>query len=79
MDICHRAEDVFNTLRQGARTIDAALMDVVLKVVDIVNHMMSLIRSGQEPKPVDAALLTTLEAFAKPTDASDRYPSRTRQ
>lgn len=62
VDICHRAEDVFNILRQGERTIDAALMDVVLKVVDIVNNMMNLIRSGQVPKPVDAALLTTLEA-----------------
>lgn len=69
VDICHRAEDVFNILRQGERTIDAALMDVVLKVVDIVNNMMRLIRSGEEPQPVDAALLTTLEAFAKPASA----------
>lgn len=69
VDICHRAEDVFNILRQGERTIDAALMDVVLKVVDIVNNMMRLICSGEEPKPVDAALLTTLEAFAKPASA----------
>src|SRR3569832_610278 len=40
VDVCHRAEDVFNTLRQGERQVDAALMDVVLKVLDIVNDMM---------------------------------------
>ena len=29
VEVCHRAEDVFNTLRQGQRTIDAELMDIV--------------------------------------------------
>jgi len=34
--VCHRAEDVFNTLRQGKRYVDAGLMDVVLVVLDLV-------------------------------------------
>ena len=69
VDICHRAEDVFNTLRQGDRAVDAALMDVVLKVLDRVNGMMTAVRSGQEPEPAGAELLGTLEQLAKPSAA----------
>src|SRR3569623_1519777 len=60
VDICHRAEDVFNTLRQGDRQVDAALMVVVLKVLDRVNGKMAAVRSGQEPEPAGAVLLATL-------------------
>lgn len=70
IDICHRAEDVFNTLRQGERRIDAGLMDVVLKVLDISNDMMNSVRSGQDPRPASAQLLETLEALAKPGEST---------
>src|SRR3569623_2079567 len=69
VDICHRAEDVFNTLRQGDRPVAAALMDVVLKVLDRVNGMMAAVRSGQAPEPAGAELLATLEQLAKPSAA----------
>ena len=34
--VCHRTEDLFNLLRQGDKTITPELMDVVLKVLDVV-------------------------------------------
>jgi len=65
VEVCHRAEDVFNILRQGERVIDGDLMDVVLKVTDIVNSMMDSVRDGVEPEPADAALLAKLTDLAE--------------
>ncbi len=61
--ICHRAEDVFNVLRNGERIVDAGLMDVVLRVVDVVNSMFAEIHSGVEPSPSDPALLEELQSY----------------
>ncbi|MGA7800593.1 MAG: Hpt domain-containing protein, partial [Gammaproteobacteria bacterium] len=60
--VCHRAEDVFNVLRQGERQTDAVLMDTVLKVLDDVNVMFSQVQAGEEPTPADPELLAQLEA-----------------
>ena len=62
--VCHRAEDVFNVLRNGDRLIDAGLMDAILRVVDVVNSMFAQIHSGVEPSPADPALLVELEGYA---------------
>ena len=64
VEVCHRAEDVFNVLRQGQRVIDADLMDVVLKATDVVNNMMESIRGGEDPQPADSALLDRLKVLA---------------
>ena len=39
VEICHKAEDIFNALRQGELAIDAALMDVVLRAYDAISTM----------------------------------------
>ena len=63
VEVCHRAEDIFNLLRNGDLVVDAALMDVMLPVLDELNRMFDLLRSGQEPDPAPAELLTGLEAI----------------
>jgi two-component system, chemotaxis family, sensor kinase CheA len=63
VDVCHRAEDVFNALRNGERDVDARLMDVILPVVDVVNEQFDEIRAGQEPTPAPPELLQQLEAL----------------
>ena len=63
VDICHRAEDVFNALRNGERDVDANLMDVILPVVDVVNEQFDEIRTGQEPTPAAPGLLAQLEGL----------------
>ena len=67
--VCHRAEDVFNLLRQGQRQVDGVLMDAVLQVLDVVTRMFDEVRAGQEPAPSDPALLTVLEGLARPDNA----------
>jgi two-component system chemotaxis sensor kinase CheA len=64
VEVCHRAEDVFNVLRQGQRQVDVQLMDKVLQVLDVVNEMFSLVQSGEEPVPADAELLAVLKVLS---------------
>ena len=66
VEICHRAEDVFNTLRQGERIIDAPLMDAILRVLDDVNAMFTLVRNGEEPPPADRDLIEKLMDYSRP-------------
>ncbi len=64
--VCHKAEDVFNVLRQGDRKVTPDLMDVVLQVLDIVNEMFDNIRSGVDPEPAEQELLDTLQTYTQP-------------
>jgi len=64
--VCHRAEDIFNLLRQNERKVDAYLMDVILQVVDVVNDMMASIRSGVDPDEADPSLLAALALLQDP-------------
>ncbi len=67
--VCHHAEDVFNVLRNGERSVDTELMDIVLQVLDVVNTMFAEVQAGDMPTPADPALLSALEKLAVPTGA----------
>ncbi|MEX2367794.1 MAG: Hpt domain-containing protein, partial [Pseudohongiellaceae bacterium] len=66
VDCCHAAENVFDTLRNGHRTIDAELMDAVLKALDSVNDMFTQVSSGAAPEPADPELVELLHQYAAP-------------
>lgn len=66
VEICHRAEDVFNLLRQGERRVTPELMDPILEALDVVNASMDYLRNGEMPEPADADLLARLERYAVP-------------
>jgi len=74
VEVCHRAEDVFNVLRQGERSVDAHLMDIVLQVLDVVNDMFDSVREGDLPEPADPALLSLLEELAQAVGSSGPSP-----
>jgi len=69
VDVCHRAEDVFNILRNGERSVDSELMDTVLQVLDVVNTMFAEVQGGEMPTPAEPALLKALETLAVPAGA----------
>jgi len=75
VETCHRAEDVFNVLRQGQRAVDAELMDAVLQALDVVNEMMAQVREGVEPEPADPELLRRLELLAIPAGEAAAEPA----
>ncbi len=67
--VCHRAEDVFNVLRNGGREVDSALMDAVLRVLDVVKEQFSQVSEGEYPTPVAPELISQLESYAQPDGA----------
>ena len=69
VELCHRAEDVFNLLRNGERQVDAQLMDVILPVVDILNEQFDQLRAGEDPTSAEPELLRQLEALTIPPSA----------
>jgi two-component system chemotaxis sensor kinase CheA len=76
VELCHRAEDVFNVLRQGEREVEPALMDAVLKALDVINTMLAALRAGQEPEPASPALLEALNTFAVPARGEEKAPQQ---
>ena len=51
--ICHVSEDVFDILRNGERVADSALMDAILRVLDVVNDMFESCLLYTSPSPRD--------------------------
>jgi two-component system chemotaxis sensor kinase CheA len=66
--ICHRAEDVFNVLRQGERAIDAGLMDAVFRALDVVKAQFVQLENGADLTAADEALLDLLDRYAAPNE-----------
>lgn len=66
VDCCHAAENVFDTLRNGKRTVTSDLMDVVLQALDSVNEMFDAVRSGATPQDADPQLIERLHHLALP-------------
>lgn len=64
VEICHSAEDVFNVLRQGDRKVTPDLMDVILRVLDVVNEMFGQVRQGQSPQSAGQELLARVKSYA---------------
>ncbi|MFZ2207360.1 MAG: chemotaxis protein CheA [Porticoccaceae bacterium] len=64
VDICHRAEDVFNVLRQGERSIDAGLMDAVFRALDVVKEQFQQLEDSVDLTAADTELLSLLERYA---------------
>jgi len=74
VDCCHVAENVFDTLRNGLRTVDADLMDCVLSTLDVVNDMFTAVSAGEALLAADSSLLARLHFYAQamPASASER-------
>lgn len=70
VQLCHRAEDVFNALRNGERSVDAQLMDIILPVLDSLNDMFDALKAGEYPPDADPAQLQALDAILSGDDAS---------
>ncbi|MCD8531002.1 MAG: Hpt domain-containing protein, partial [Saccharospirillaceae bacterium] len=66
VNCCHAAENVFDTLRNGHRTVNSDLMDVVLQALDSVNEMFESVRSGAAPDEADPELIERLHLLARP-------------
>ena len=66
VDVCHGAENVFDSLRNGLRTVTSELMDVILKALDSVNDMFALIQQRESLTAADAELIHQLHILSQP-------------
>ena len=64
VEVAHKAEDVFDMLRNGRFTLDAAIMDVFLRVLDLLRGMFESINAGTSPAPVPRELIEQLRCIA---------------
>jgi two-component system chemotaxis sensor kinase CheA len=69
VELCHRAEDVFNLLRQGTRTADLRTMDATLQVLDCLGAMFDALGVGQALTSAPPELLEELGALAEAPSA----------
>lgn len=70
VDVCHGAENIFDILRTGKRSITPELMDVILQALDAVNAMFAAVNAGQPLTAASAELLAALHHYSKPEDAA---------
>lgn len=66
VECCHVAENVFDLLRNGQRSVTSELMDVVLQALDTVNEMFDSVRGGVMPEPASAELMQALKLLSVP-------------
>ncbi|MBL4822102.1 MAG: chemotaxis protein CheA [Colwellia sp.] len=66
VDVCHGAENIFDLLRNGQRTVNAELMDTILSALDTVNDMFTLVKNSEPLVAADANLLAELQRLSVP-------------
>ena len=75
VEVCHRAEDIFNLLRNGEKNLTQSMMDTFLEVLDLLNEQFVSLRAMEEPASASAELLQALEAINKPGNDEPAAPA----
>jgi two-component system chemotaxis sensor kinase CheA len=66
VDVCHGAENIFDLLRTGQRSVNAELMDTILSALDTVNDMFTLVQNKEPLVVAEAKLLAELKRLSVP-------------
>ena len=66
VDCCHGAENVFDILRNGQRSVTPELMDVILQALDEVNVMFAAVQNREETQAAPPELLAELHRLSVP-------------
>ena len=74
VEVCHRAEDIFNLLRNGEKSLTPDLMDTFLQVLDVLNDQFDSLRALEEPASAPPGLLQELERINHPGDDAPAAP-----
>lgn len=63
VEVCHRAEDVFDLLRKDEIGVDAELISVFFEVLDVVGDMFERLREDEQLQAADISLLNQLDSY----------------
>ncbi|MDR9828169.1 chemotaxis protein CheA [Vibrio sp. FNV 38] len=74
VDTCHGAENVFDILRNGQRSVTSGLMDTMLRALDTVNAQFSAVQTRDIPQPADQSLLDELHRLCRPEAEDEVVP-----
>ncbi|ROR25628.1 two-component system chemotaxis sensor kinase CheA [Vibrio crassostreae] len=74
VDTCHGAENVFDILRNGQRSVTSGLMDTMLQALDTVNTQFQAVQDQEPLVPADQALLDELHRLCKPESPDEVAP-----
>ncbi|MEZ9394873.1 chemotaxis protein CheA [Vibrio splendidus] len=74
VDTCHGAENVFDILRNGQRSVTSGLMDTMLQALDTVNVQFQAVQDQEPLVPADQALLDELHRLCRPQSADEAAP-----
>ena len=66
VEICHGAENVFDVMRNGQRTLTPELMDIILQATDVVVEMFERVKARDPLEPADAHLVDVLHKLSRP-------------
>ena len=66
IEVCHRAENVFDKIRNGDVSYDALAADVILRAFDVISDSIELLTDGERELPEnDPKLLIDLDLLTK--------------
>ncbi|NLS13247.1 chemotaxis protein CheA [Vibrio sp. SM6] len=71
VDTCHGAENVFDVLRNGQRSVTSSLMDTMLRALDTVNTQFQAVQDREQPEAAEQSLLDELHRLCKPESQDD--------
>jgi len=74
VETCHGAENVFDILRNGQRTVTQNLMDTMLRSLDTVNEQFQAVQNGEPIQAADPALLEELHLLCRPESEDEVAP-----
>lgn len=66
VEVCHGAENIFDLLRNGQRSVNSDLMDTILSALDTVNDMFALVQNKEPLVAAEANLLAELQRLSVP-------------
>lgn len=76
VELCHRAENLLDRLRNGSLTLNAAMLDVILAATAEVKQMFCQMQGQRQPELSDPGLLKQIDAVLDPQAAAAPGPAQ---
>lgn len=74
VETCHGAENVFDILRNGQRSVTQSLMDTMLRSLDTVNEQFQAVKNSDPVQPAAPSLLEELHLLCRPASEDEAQP-----